>query len=91
MARSATSLRAISRVGGKFSRRRPDLAQESDPEIAEAIQHSRLEEGAHNTNELEITRQHTAPTNRPLTQAEKREASLHAGLRRATRERMTDA
>jgi hypothetical protein len=48
------------------------MAGESDPEISEAIMHSRREEGAHNTNEMEGTRAHTAHVNRPLTEAEKK-------------------
>lgn len=41
------------------------------------IEHSREEEGAHNTASLEIARQHSAHVNRPLTQREQRE---RAGL-----------
>jgi len=48
------------------------MADESDPEVSEAIMHSRREEGAHDTKALDLARQFTADANRPLTDEEKR-------------------
>jgi hypothetical protein len=48
------------------------MAGESDPQIAEAITHSRREAGAHDTVSLDIARMHTARVNRPLTEAEQK-------------------